>query len=309
MCGIVGVLDRHGGLAADALEGLASTMAARLEHRGPDAGGVWSDASAGVALGHRRLSILDLSEAGAQPMVSPSGRYVISYNGEVYNFRELAADLSAKGHQFRGHSDTEVLLAAIEDWGVDETLTRSQGMFAFALWDRKDRTLTLARDRVGKKPLYYGRCGRSVVFASELKPFLVHPEFQGEIDRQGLGMFLKYGWVPTPYCIYSDLRKLMPGSHVTVSADTDVLEAEPVAFWSAREAAEKGEREPFERQFRTSRRRTRSPACGRRRQADDFRRAAGRFALRRDRLFQHRRFDAGAERPPRENLLHRRRLA
>ena len=249
MCGIAGILDRRGVLAADGLEALAAAMATQLQHRGPDAGGVWSDPEAGVALGHRRLSILDLSEAGAQPMVSPSGRYVISYNGEIYNFRDLAADLSAGGHQFRGHSDTEVLLAATETWGVKETLKRSHGMFAFALWDRKQRTLTLARDRVGKKPLYYGRCGQSVAFASELKAFLVHPDFAGDIDREGLGLFLKYGWVPTPYCIYSGLRKLMPGSYVTVGMDTDVLEAEPVAFWSARETAERGEREPFQGSF------------------------------------------------------------
>lgn len=249
MCGIAGVVDRGGALPADRLEALASAMAARLIHRGPDASGVWCDPSAGVALGHRRLSILDLSEAGAQPMVSPSGRYVISYNGEIYNFRDLAADLSAEGHRFRGHSDTEVLLTAIAAWGVHEALTRAQGMFAFAFWDRRERTLTLGRDRVGKKPLYYGRCGRSVAFASELKAFLVHPGFTGDIDRQGLGLFLKYGWVPTPYCIYSDVRKLLPGSYVTVSTETDVLEAEPVVFWSAREAAERGEREPFKGSF------------------------------------------------------------
>lgn len=249
MCGIAGVVDWRGLLPADGLEALASSMADQLIHRGPDAGGVWCDPSAGVALGHRRLSILDLSEAGAQPMLSPSGRYVISYNGEVYNFQDLANDLSAKGHRFRGHSDTEVLLATIEEWGVHETLTRSQGMFAFALWDRQDRTLTLARDRVGKKPLYYGRCGQSVAFASELKAFLVHPDFTGDIDREGLGLFLKYGWVPTPYCIYGNLRKLMPGSYVTVSAQSDVLDAKPVAFWSAREAAERGERAPFDGSF------------------------------------------------------------
>ncbi len=224
-------------------------MASRLRHRGPDAGGVWSDPEAGVALGHRRLSILDLTEAGAQPMVSPSGRYVITYNGEVYNFRDLAADLEAGGHRFRGHSDTEVLLAAIEAWGMRETLARAQGMFAFAIWDRRERALTLARDRVGKKPLYYGLCGTSLAFASELKAFLVHPGFAGDIDREGLGLFLKYGWVPTPYCIYSGLRKLLPGSYVTLSADTDVLAAEPVVFWSAREAAERGERNPFKGSF------------------------------------------------------------
>ncbi len=182
MCGIAGVVDWRGGLPADRLHALAEAMASRLRHRGPDAGGVWSDPEAGVALGHRRLSILDLTEAGAQPMVSASGRHVITYNGEVYNFRDLAADLEAGGHRFRGHSDTEVLLAAIEAWGMRETLTRAQGMFAFAVWDRRERALTLARDRVGKKPLYYGRCGTSLAFASELKAFLVHPGFSRAIS-------------------------------------------------------------------------------------------------------------------------------
>lgn len=183
MCGVVGFIDFHSAHNIDSLKNTVSEMNARLVHRGPDAWGVWCDEKQGVALAHRRLAIIDLSEHGAQPMVSSSGRYVLSYNGEIYNFLSLKVSLSEKGYKFRGTSDTEVFLAAIEEWGIKETLRRINGMFAFALWDKKERTLYLGRDRLGKKPLYYGWAGKAFVFASELKALRAHPSFSAEIDR------------------------------------------------------------------------------------------------------------------------------
>ena len=208
-------------------------MAGTLDHRGPDDAGRWVDAAAGVALGHRRLSIIDLSAAGHQPMTSACGRFVITYNGEIYNYRELRQILEPRGHRFRGHSDTEVLLAAIAEWGIEETLPRLHGMFAFAFWDRSARRLILARDRVGKKPLYYGWCGETFLFASELKALHRHPAFDGEVDRDALGLYVQLGWLPGPYSIYRGIRKLPPGAILTVeptagprARDRDVLVGE-----------------------------------------------------------------------------------
>ena len=186
MCGIAGLLLRQAGPDADTLRSDITRMAETLRHRGPDSGGAWADAAAGVALGHRRLSIQDLSEAGHQPMASACERFVISYNGEVYNFPELRRELEKEGLGFRGHSDTEVLLAGIASWGLEETLRRTTGMFAFALWDRRDRRLRLARDRAGQKPLYYGRCGDAWLFGSELKTLRAHRDFEASIDRGAL---------------------------------------------------------------------------------------------------------------------------
>jgi asparagine synthase (glutamine-hydrolysing) len=191
------------------------------------------------------LSILDLSAAGHQPMVSEDGRLVISFNGEIYNFLELRGELETRGHHFRGHSDTEVLLAAILQWGVEETLKRANGMLAFAVWDREERTLTLARDRLGKKPLYYGWFGETLVFGSELKALMRHPQFSAGVDRDALALFIRYAWLPSPWCIFEGVRKLPPASFVTVNAGMRSGEALPVAYWSARAAAEAGRREPF----------------------------------------------------------------
>ena len=153
MCGIVGFIDGSGSRTRDTLRGIAERMTATLRHRGPDDGGVWIDPAAGLALGHRRLSIVDLSPTGAQPMVSSCGRYVIVFNGEIYNFRELRTDLISRGHRFRGSSDTEVILAAVSEWGIASSLKRFNGMFAFALWDSVDHVLHLARDRAGENPI------------------------------------------------------------------------------------------------------------------------------------------------------------
>jgi asparagine synthase (glutamine-hydrolysing) len=183
-------------------------MTRSLRHRGPDGEGFWHDEPARVFLGHRRLAIVDLSDAGRQPMVSASGRYVISYNGEIYNFHRLQGELAALGHDFRGHSDTEVFLAAIEQWGIDGALERAIGMFAIAVWDRTERELTLARDRVGKKPLYYAFLGNTFIFGSELKALRAFPGWQAQVDRSALTLFLRHNYVPAPHSIYQDVKKL-----------------------------------------------------------------------------------------------------
>lgn len=195
-------------------------MADSLVHRGPDASGAWIDAEAGIGLAHRRLSILDLSPNGSQPMVSDSGRFVLCYNGEVYNYRELRAELEkTRETRWRGHSDTEVLLAAIERWGVQTALERSNGMFAFAVWDRHQRKLTLARDRMGEKPLYVGWVGRNLVFASELKAFRRMPQWSQSIDRQALALLLRFGYIPAPLSIHMGVFKLPAASFITLNPE------------------------------------------------------------------------------------------
>jgi len=231
MCGIAAVLDPARSRTTEALEAVVVAMADRMVPRGPDASGRWVDASVGVALGHRRLSILDLSEAGAQPMASADGRWVLTYNGEIYDHDELAADLDAAGVVRRGHSDTEVLVEAIARWGVAATLDRVDGMFAFALWDRLERRLTLARDRMGEKPLYYGRLGAGeVVVGSSLDAVRAHPRFDRDIDRAALTLFFRHKYVPAPLSIYEGIRKLAPGHLVEIAADGTI--GEPRPYWS-----------------------------------------------------------------------------
>ena len=245
MCGIAGFRSRRAQHQPDGLRRITRAMTDTLAHRGPDDSDVWIDPEAGLAFGHRRLSILDLSAAGRQPMVSACGRYVITYNGEIYNFPELRQQLEQQGHVFRGHSDTEVLLTAIARWGVAEVLPRLNGMFAFGLWDRQRRALTLARDRAGKKPLYYGWCrDGSFVFGSELKALRVHPDFDPEIDRDALGLFVQYSWIPAPYSIYARARQLPAGMVLTVTPESAPGGLEPEAYWSAREVAERRSRAP-----------------------------------------------------------------
>ena len=227
------------------MQSVSYRMTEALMHRGPDDVGVWTDAKAGMALGHRRLSIQDLSREGHQPMTSACGRFLMSYNGEIYNFKELRTQLEGHGVEFRGHSDTEVLLGAIAEWGLEKTLKQIIGMFAIALWDREKESLTLIRDPVGKKPLYYGWCHNTFLFGSELKALRTHPEFERTIDPDALGLFIKYSWVPAPYCIYKGIRKLSPGHLVTIHSQSTLENTVPHRYWSARTVAENGEQNPF----------------------------------------------------------------
>ncbi|MEQ8830480.1 MAG: asparagine synthase (glutamine-hydrolyzing) [Alphaproteobacteria bacterium] len=218
MCGIAGFIDTTRGRDADALTAIAKAMSDSMLHRGPDDDGVWCEVSTGVALGFRRLAIQDLSADGAQPMASPDGRFTIVFNGEIYNFLELRRELD-NGRNWRGHSDTEVMLAAFDAWGVDGALARFDGMFAFALYDAKARTVTLARDRMGEKPLYCGWAGKSFVFASELKAIAAHPDFEPAIDRRAVAALMRYSYIPAPVSIYRGIEKLPPGATLTVSLD------------------------------------------------------------------------------------------
>lgn len=245
MCGIAGFFNSNRDQSSEVLEHTVFRMVETLRHRGPDDGGTWTDPDAGLAVGMRRLAILDLSPAGKQPMHSASGRYVLVFNGEIYNCEELRIDLLAEsaGLNLRGHSDTEVMLAAFEKWGVRESLRRFNGMFAFALWDRRDRTLTLARDRFGEKPLYCGVLRGQFLFASELKALRAHPDFSADIDLGALALYLQRNCVPAPYSIYRDIKKLPPATFLTLSADH--FDAQPQPYWSLREVAEQGVQNQF----------------------------------------------------------------
>lgn len=243
MCGIAGVF----GHASSDLRQTVEAMVASIRYRGPDDHGVWIDPEVGLGLGHARLSILDRSSAGHQPMVSRSGRYVVTFNGEIYNHLELRTQLGSVS--WRGHSDTETLLAAIETWGTEKTLQSLVGMFAFGLWDRVERCLTLARDRIGEKPLYYGWCRRAFLFGSELKALEAYPDWDGQIDRGALACFMRYAYVPLPHSIYAGIRKLLPGTYLTVTgSDTPGSSLEPRTYWSALEAARQPEWNVSERE-------------------------------------------------------------
>lgn len=216
-------------------------MAAALRHRGPDDGGAWADAACGVALGARRLAVVDLSQEGHQPMASTSGRWVLSYNGEVYNHQDLRRRLETKRVTFRGHSDTEVMLAAVETWGLAQALARLNGMFALALWDRRERKLHLVRDRLGEKPLYYGWQGPVFLFGSELKALRRHPDFSAQVDRRVLALYLSRNCVPAPHAIYAGVAKLPPGTSLTIGAtEMATRRCQPVPYWTASAAVEAG---------------------------------------------------------------------
>src|SRR2546430_8381703 len=219
MCGFAGYIDSQSNTEKAELEAVVRSMAKVLRHRGPDDQGEWVDPKAGVALGHCRLSILDLSPAGHQPMFSPTGRFVVVYNGEIYNCEELRRVLLRENPnlRFRGHSDTEVMLAAFEQWGVESSLERMNGMFAFALWDQLGRILFLARDRFGEKPLYYGWAGQNFLFWSELKALRAHRDFRPVVDRGSLTLFLRHSAVPAPYSIYQGIRQLPPACIVRIT--------------------------------------------------------------------------------------------
>ena len=238
MCGLTGFV--ASGAASDDLARTVRRMSDTLVHRGPDDDGEWIDAGAGVAFGFRRLAVIDLSPAGHQPMTSASGRYVAMLNGEIYNFEELRRELRGAGlaPSFRGHSDTEVMLAAFDAWGVEAAVHRFNGMFAIAVWDRRARKLLLIRDRLGVKPIYYGFAAGTFLFGSELKALRRHPDFAARIDRGALELYLRYMYVPAPCSIYEGISKLLPGAILTF--DPATRQTKTSEYWSPRAAAMSG---------------------------------------------------------------------
>ena len=236
MCGLAGFFDPQQALDTAAHAEIITEMSQTLSHRGPDDAGTWCDPDAGVALGFRRLAIIDLSPQGHQPMLSHCGRYVVVFNGEIYNHRTVRAALAREvDFPWRGHSDTEVLVEAIAQWGIEKALGQFDGMFAFALWDRLERQLFLARDRIGEKPLYYGWSGNVFLFGSELKALTVNPKWQGEIDRDALALFFRHGYVPAPWSIFTGIRKLLPGHFLALARAGGTSGTAPVPrpYWSA----------------------------------------------------------------------------
>ena len=239
MCGIAGMVDWRAATPADALRSIAEAMIETVRHRGPDAGEVWVEAEGGVALGQRRLAIIDLSPGGAQPMHSADRRFVITFNGEIYNYRDIRGELQAAGHSMRSDSDTEVLLEACALWGVEAAIERAIGMFAFALWDRKTRSLILARDRLGIKPLYYAATPERVLFASQLKAFRPTPHWKPTIDADAVVGYLRHAYIAQPRTIYREAEKLAPGHILTLREGSM---PSPKCFWDLRGIAIAGQR-------------------------------------------------------------------
>ena len=239
MCGIAGMVDWRAATSADALRSIADAMIETVRHRGPDAGDVWVEAEGGVALGQRRLAIIDLSPGGAQPMHSADRRFVITFNGEIYNYRDIRRELQAAGHSMRSDSDTEVLLEACALWGVEAAIERAIGMFAFALWDRKTRSLTLARDRLGIKPLYYAVSPERILFASQLKAFRPAPHWKPTIDEDAVVGYLRHAYIAQPRTIYREAEKLAPGHILTLREGST---PSPKCFWDLRGIAVAGQR-------------------------------------------------------------------
>ncbi len=237
MCGLTGFWDQRATMAADQLTRCVERMSDMLVARGPDDSGTWIDAACGMALGFRRLAIIDLTPTGHQPMVSTSGRFVLTFNGEVYNYRELAQDLALAGVSFRGSSDTEVILAGFEHWGVRATAERLNGMFAIVLWDRRERTLHLMRDRVGIKPLYWSRQGTLILWGSELKALRAHGGWTPTIEDRAKSSFLRHGYIAAPQTIYRGVYKLPPGTILTVKANQEP-QIEP--YWTLSDTARDG---------------------------------------------------------------------
>jgi asparagine synthase (glutamine-hydrolysing) len=247
MCGIAGLFDPARASDPDEVSRQVDVMADTLVHRGPDASGTWSDPDHGIFFGHRRLAVVGLGRHGAQPMVSPDGRWVLNYNGEIYNHRELRYRLASEGVVFRGGSDTEVMLGAVAQWGLERGLDAVEGMFALALWDRATDELHLVRDRFGEKPLYYGWVGRKLAFASELKALRTLPGFGAEIDRDAVALYLRHNCIPAPHTIYRGVAKLLPGQLAT--ADATSSPGKPLhnrTYWSSQRAVEAARRDPFD---------------------------------------------------------------
>ena len=240
MCGIAGAISMERG-AEDTLR----RMIACVRHRGPDDGGVWHDESSGAGLAHARLAVIDLSSAGHQPMQSAHDRFMLVFNGEIYNHETLRKELASEGSSaaYRGHSDTETLLAGFECWGIEGTVRRTVGMFAFAVWDRDARAMTLGRDRIGEKPLYHAWLGGSFIFGSELSSLRAHPAFTAEVDRNAVALLMRHNYIPAPWSIYRGVSKLQPGTLLTVRPGE--RDAVPVSYWDARTVVEDGIRTPF----------------------------------------------------------------
>lgn len=242
MCGFAGFLEFAPARSRDESVRLVEQMTNRLTHRGPDDHGQWLNESGTVAMGHRRLSILDTSQHGHQPMTSPCGRFVLAYNGEVYNHLELRRELQQGGVTFRGQSDTETIVAAFSEWGIASTIERCVGMFAMAVWDTHQQSLTLIRDRLGIKPLYYGLSHGSFLFGSELKALRVHPAFDSSLNRGAISRFLQHSYVPTPHTIHSNFRKLPAGSALTISASKKLTSNADLSsvnvWWDAKSVAQ-----------------------------------------------------------------------
>lgn len=255
MCGVAGFISLGKELRSEGmLQNITRAMTDAISHRGPNDSGIWIDADLGIAVGHRRLSILDTSSRGKQPFSSSSNRYVISYNGEIYNFKEIRQALDAVAEiEWNSNSDTEVLIEAIQYWGLEGALTRCNGMFAFALWDRKERVLSLVRDRVGKKPMYYGVHNKTLLFGSELKALETHPQFDSNIDRNALAMLLKHNYIPSPWSIYTNVKKIPPAKIIQFSLDRLLSgDEEPIQgglsgheYWSLKDVLENGGKKPF----------------------------------------------------------------
>tara|TARA_B110000902_G_scaffold259270_1_gene330315 strand:- start:242 stop:2194 length:1953 start_codon:yes stop_codon:yes gene_type:complete len=243
MCGFVGYVDLHGN--CQYMPSILSSMSSEIYHRGPDSDGTWLDNDLGIGLAHRRLSIQDLTSSGHQPMLSQSGRFVLIYNGEVYNFRDIRKELTALNVKFKGLSDTEVILSAIEVWGIDSALMKFNGMFSFALWDRQNKELTIARDRMGEKPLYYGTVKGVFLFGSELKALKKHPSWTGSIDRDALSTYMRFSFVPTPYCIYKGINKLKGGHYKVINFSNGTMNEREVCYWSHKSTAKEGVNNPF----------------------------------------------------------------
>jgi len=237
MCGITGFLDINKNVGREELEQTIRIMKDSLTHRGPDGSDIWINSKDGIALGHQRLSIIDLSSAGNQPMISRCERFVIVYNGEVYNSSDIRTDIEKTGHLFRGHSDTEVILEACALWGIDKSLDKLIGMFAFALWDRQKKRLCLVRDRLGIKPLYWGKINGLFMFGSELKSLRSHPGWEPKVDRNALAAFMRYSNIPAPHTIYKNIYKLEPGTLLTLRQKE---EPKLYKYWSMHSTVEQG---------------------------------------------------------------------
>lgn len=246
MCGIAGFLGFD--CSTSSPLGILNAMSVQNTHRGPDSFGIWYSEQSGIGLAHSRLAIVDLTPAGHQPMYSASDRFVIAFNGEIYNHLELRSKLEEENYSlaWRGRTDTETLLACFSFWGIERTLQATVGMFALALWDKQEQTLTLARDRFGEKPLYWGWCGSTLLFGSELKALKVHPDFKGQVDRGALALLLKHNYIPAPYSIYQGIEKLPAGQYVQIKKGDLRSDVQLKSYWSLNQAIEAGIANPFQ---------------------------------------------------------------